>query len=433
MQYVHTIIAAASVFVLVRYSPFTLTHKILLSFSYYLFFEYSIVARNYALGVLLVFMACTLFRHRNRFPIVFAIVIFLLSHTSVFGTIFGFGMVLVVLAEYILFGSIQELARVECHRRAIAALIVLGGFGTAILQLSLPADSGLPTSWVLNPSIIHAGIIRDVFINAYMPMPNPHLRFWGGNPLLSTPLLYGIILVWLGFVVYVFCRFLYRRPSSLILYAVVSTGLCVFFATKFSGSKRHQGYLFIALIVALWIHRDCAAYENRFSHGLCKGVLWSSASKSFTTLLIVHVIAACIAISLDLAFPFSAAKETAAFLKSSGLESAEIIGDRSPEASAVAGYLSHKLFYYPDAQRFGSFIRWDNRRTQDVNTKRLYDDSRRLAKDGQRVVFVLSRQLSEAERSALAVKRVFESRKSVVGEDYFVYLLDLAASAMKER
>ena len=46
MQYLHLMISTASVYLIMKHSPFTLTQKILLTFSYFIFFEYSLIARN---------------------------------------------------------------------------------------------------------------------------------------------------------------------------------------------------------------------------------------------------------------------------------------------------------------------------------------------------------------------------------------------------
>ncbi len=48
MQFFHVLIATGSVFMVVRYSPFSTSQKLLLCLSYFLFYEYSQIARNYA-------------------------------------------------------------------------------------------------------------------------------------------------------------------------------------------------------------------------------------------------------------------------------------------------------------------------------------------------------------------------------------------------
>ena len=54
MQVFHLLIAATTVFLFTRYAPFHWIHKFLFAFGYFALYEYAIIARNYALGLLLI-------------------------------------------------------------------------------------------------------------------------------------------------------------------------------------------------------------------------------------------------------------------------------------------------------------------------------------------------------------------------------------------
>ena len=60
MQLFQLVIASATVFLVAKFSPFTKFQKALFAFGYFPFYEYGIISRNYALGVLLVFSCCVL-------------------------------------------------------------------------------------------------------------------------------------------------------------------------------------------------------------------------------------------------------------------------------------------------------------------------------------------------------------------------------------
>jgi hypothetical protein len=64
MQALHLLIATSTMYVFTRYSPFSVVQKILFSFGYFPFYEYSSISRNYGLGVLLIFVFCGLFERR---------------------------------------------------------------------------------------------------------------------------------------------------------------------------------------------------------------------------------------------------------------------------------------------------------------------------------------------------------------------------------
>ena len=65
MQVFHLGLGVAAIFVLCRYAPFTRWQKGYLAFGYFFFYEYLIVSRNYALGVLALVAFCAI---RAKWP-----------------------------------------------------------------------------------------------------------------------------------------------------------------------------------------------------------------------------------------------------------------------------------------------------------------------------------------------------------------------------
>ena len=92
MRVLHLVIALG-VWVLVwRLSPFRPVGKLLLLLSYYLFWEYFVVSRGYALGVLLGFGFAALQARRPEQRFWPWVLLGLLANTTVFGTIWSFGL-----------------------------------------------------------------------------------------------------------------------------------------------------------------------------------------------------------------------------------------------------------------------------------------------------------------------------------------------------
>jgi hypothetical protein len=61
MQLLHLMIATGTVYIFLKYSPFTRLQKILFIFGYFPFYEYCAISRNYGLGVLSLFSFCAVF------------------------------------------------------------------------------------------------------------------------------------------------------------------------------------------------------------------------------------------------------------------------------------------------------------------------------------------------------------------------------------
>ena len=101
MQVFHLLIATVTVYLFVRYAPFNRLQKFLFCFGYFVLYEYAILARNYALGLLLITIFCILFRERYRHFISISCVLFLLSHTSVHALILTIAIGFALWCEYL--------------------------------------------------------------------------------------------------------------------------------------------------------------------------------------------------------------------------------------------------------------------------------------------------------------------------------------------
>jgi hypothetical protein len=428
MQYLNLSIATAAIFIMAKYSPFSLLQKILLAFSYFLFFEYTFIARNYALTVFFVFLICALFPRRAKYPLVFAGAIFFLSHTSLMGLFFAIGIGLTVLLETIILRIKEKAAQAFDWQMVIAALIVMAGIGTAIFQLAPPPDLFV-WPWKFYPSLAGLKTIVTVMVGGYFPLPSFELHFWRT--------LFGLSNEWIGIasillvllIVLLFVRFLASRPAALFLYIAISGALVLFFYSKHVGELRHHGFLFIALITALWIHPDCSSCKKLGWLQFFKPVSEKIASRALLVLLIIQLISSSIAVMIDYRYVFSSAKQTAQFLRSNNLDSAEIIADVSYATSSVAAYINNKSFFYPDAQRYGTFIKWDNQRTKSVNLSTLLRDSQRLATQDRKVVLILNQPIDEyrpgvdVNDSKILFEKIFESDRTILWDErFYVYL-----------
>src|SRR5579871_2388342 len=92
MQVLQWIITTGVAFVFLRYAPFTLPVKAGLLFGYYLLFEYSLLSRNYALGLLFLFLACALLANGRRPLFIVGLLVLLMCNTHLFFTFASIGL-----------------------------------------------------------------------------------------------------------------------------------------------------------------------------------------------------------------------------------------------------------------------------------------------------------------------------------------------------
>src|SRR5689334_7861593 len=89
MQILHAFIATAGIVMFVTYAPFGRLAKVLFAGGLFPMYEYAVVSRNYAIGILLLFVLLALFASPQRRPVSFAVVLGLLANTSLYGLFFA--------------------------------------------------------------------------------------------------------------------------------------------------------------------------------------------------------------------------------------------------------------------------------------------------------------------------------------------------------
>ena len=235
MQPFHLIIAAISAYVFLRFSPFTRLQKTLFVFGYLPFYEYAILCRNYALGVLLLFLFCALFRNwRRKLPLL-GFILLLMAHTSVHALIIvisiGIGLCWEIMANA---------DRPPRREIGIGCGLILFGIVTAIIQLKPSGPNlGISTEWRTEFELNHFLNILNILPKAFLPIPEFTLRYWNTYLLDGLPAAHEVKFV-LALLILLFALFLFiRKPMAFLMYLFGTIGLLAFFYSKRSGFIRH--------------------------------------------------------------------------------------------------------------------------------------------------------------------------------------------------
>ncbi len=332
MQFTHVIIASTSALVILFFSPFKFPEKLAIIFSYALFFEYNVIARSYSLGVLFFFLATLELHKRQKMSLWGAVSIFLLSQTSIYGGILGGSLALSFLC--------REKHLNRQNRRFY--FIVLIGIGLLFLQI-IRKDQ-LTTGWTLNLNMI------DAWLNGIFPVTPIVRNFWNQNWLFQFHLVklllgYGLAVI----VIFWITRISTREAKSFFVFS--TSTLFLFFTFKFYGFTRHHEHLFLTLIGTLWLSRSPQATpeglrtQTVLFSSIFAAQLWSSAAATY----------------LDLQYPFSMAKETAAYLAKNNVSDSLIAGTIDYAVSPVGAYLNQPIYYFTTSSQ-GTFINWGPKR-----------------------------------------------------------------------
>ena len=146
MQMFHLLIAGVTVYLFARYAPFNWLQKFLFCFGYFVLYEYAVIARNYALGLLLLILFCVLFRERYKRPLWIGGILFLLAHTSVHALIVTIAISFALFCEYFLMkiARLKTAPTAEHHPGSVGALCKRAPKHTR-LETAPPAASGRVT------------------------------------------------------------------------------------------------------------------------------------------------------------------------------------------------------------------------------------------------------------------------------------------------
>jgi hypothetical protein len=121
--------------------------------------------------------------------------------------------------------------------------------------------------------------------------------------------------------------------------------------------------------------------------------------------------------------PFSQAKAVAMWLRTEyrDLTPFVFVGDSSPTASAVVGYLELARIYYPDRADFGSYIIWDQQRLRNGGRRLDQQVEELMRKTGKDAILILDHEQGETEgRGEATLLKQFPSG-TVGNERYWIY------------
>jgi hypothetical protein len=358
MKLPNLLCAVASAGLLFRARHLPLWTRLGILFSYYFFFEYTLIARNYMIGVLFLLYAVTRLRERDEAdPWVFAS-LSLAALTSAPALIVAVCVAACSIAPFVFPARRRPPAASRFgwpHLASIAAfaLICLGSAAT----IRPPADSDQTPNIAFyrlgaRVNFEHTG--RDI-ATAYLPIPPWHRGFWNLTILDNLPTLPVALGGWL--LVVLLCLLLRRRStraffiaSSLLILALA----CVTQKTYL----RHIGWLFILFVLALLLDRPASIHAEPDKQRPWRNSLLGAV-------LGVQVYAGLFACAVSFRYPFAPSRRFADFLIQNHLQNAELIPIPEFIGLAPMAYLQRDSFYSMAEQREVPFLKW-TRATNDT-------------------------------------------------------------------
>ena len=365
---IHAIIACAAVFVILRYAPFSRLEKVLVVAGYYPAYEYSVLVREYGLGMLLAFAACAAWTAQRRRPVLAIVFLILLANTSVLGFLIALTAAGTFACEWL--WSSWRSSRISARTLAIVAACIVAVAGTTwivVAQVTPPSDAAWKGDGALGgrSSLWKMGWGTTIILRALAPIAKlgegtVQWNRWLFEPMSSLSLLVQILMS--VALIAAACLMVIRRWSAVLFLLVSIIGLSLFFVLFVEGSARHYGHLAIAWIMAVWLSRSGPPTEwpKALQPVLDRAVRW--APRLFVASLIPMVIAAAEFASADAVRTFSDASHVAEVLRERRLDRAPIIALARSDAQAVGALLDRPVVF-PAKGDSGTYVIWGDAET----------------------------------------------------------------------
>jgi hypothetical protein len=344
VQAVHWIIASVSVFLLLFFSPLPFSTRLLIPFGYYFLFEYTVLSRNYAIGVLLAVCICMIIRKDFRYKtVLYYFLLFLLSNTHLIGILLAGSIHVYFL---LLVREKSGMKSVFLVHALIGMIIVLPAIGF----IFPPSDSEMNVQFWLNRwGMRNFRNFSQSPIRAFVPLPAWWLyNFWNSQFLLEwakkinffwiVNLAAAIAIV--GLLIFI----LKKNRKALFLFTANLFFSCLVAMTFFTlGGARYAGFLYIGFIAAYWLY--------------CAETTVTKVNKYIVNgLLLLQLFGSVQPVVEDIRFPFSNAYRIKELLAKVPADE-KIVTDYWT-LNAIAAF-ADKPFYCIDLQKEVSFIVWD--------------------------------------------------------------------------
>lgn len=314
--------ATAGVALLIFKAPFPRYIRWPLAFTYFMVYQYAVIARPYTLMPLLAFSAALLFKNLQH-PEHMTVVLVLLANLSLHGTILAGCLGFVYLLDAIRSWSTFDASVKKRYWISIGVMLATFSFVVLILK---------PT-----PDVQEFVEKREI---AQLP-PETQAQFASKSEKLGN-IVSGAFLDWLvpSALFLLLCGAWCFTRKRLLLF-ILTVGVMLGLYSAIHGAAHHQGTAFVAAIMTVWIAWPSASEQARFN---AHQLHWQQGIVALLILLCaINIWDACVAIQREYRYPYSGAADAANYLKSVGAERVPIFGFLMGVA-AVQAYFDHNIF-----------------------------------------------------------------------------------------
>lgn len=391
-------VAAVAVLILVLRAPFTLAFLALILATRFSVVEYSVVARNYGISMLLIFLFAALYeRHRNRDCLLGAL-LFMLANCNVHSALLAGGLLSFWLLD-ILCDKAADRSRSIRMFLYNATLAAIGVVTCFITVFPTSSDSiGLDPTNLNFKKIIEAIFLPSLQFNDALVLPGAG-RLVTAIPPLTKPLVILQSLILFGSTLG-----LIRRTGAFLAALTTLVGLSLFFVVVYPGYYRHQALWLVFLIGMYWLALPGRPHGETVSPVLLKPFV-RRLSTAGTLLFVLVLLLQCKYSAQEI---FGIVHKPVAALANHSDNVISILGGDPDLRQAVIiadpDYLLETLPYYVSnptylvrEQRYGNIVHFTRAARLELSLGDILASGRRLRQEtGRSVVILLSHEIDRS-------------------------------------
>lgn len=324
-NYLDALIMAGAMYLLLFRSELPVLFKLLLPFSYYMFYEYAEIARNYCLIAFFLALIISLYPRRfgrtNSIFFALAVVGLFNSHVLIFA--FACGLILLYVWDMKQGRHYNKHTFIALAIMCIGGLYLLPWLGSAHIIQYYQGQADDPAKNIMS-SITHALLISGDSSIALLILA-----------VLSLLLAYRV------------------KPLLLLVFGL--TGALYILGFKYTvPGLRHDGIIFLVLLGSYAL----AMYYKPANEP--KILKLQYGQYLLVAIMAFQLVASASAYSSDINNSFSYSADAADYLKQNSLDTDIIVGSQAWAVSALAPYLPGKKIYYAECQRYGTYYIYDS-------------------------------------------------------------------------
>jgi hypothetical protein len=361
MQLLHILISTGVVYLVARRAPFPVVFKILFIFGYFMLFEYNIISRNYMIGVLFIFLACSLFRQRHKRFLSLSLLLALAANTHLMFAVIAFALFLTLVLENYLERKLFD------RFYFLGYLIFFLGLAIAIIQIVPPSDTRFFDH--VNETPLAEKFTKGFIslFKATFTIPDfSSIHFWNSNAIANFSKTLAAIS---GLIAYLLPILIFSRSRKTLFFVYAALiGTQIFFFCTQLGATRYDGMAFIIIIAGLWIEPFFGRDNFALKTAVVRSNLTLLRKPILYSILAIQFLSGITAYAMDFVHPFTGAKSAVEYI--SKTHPGERVISASCEGTSISPYLEKKVYSLCSGS-LQSYCRWNNACANNIAPERM--------------------------------------------------------------